>query len=339
MGFIYFGSADAEEMAVRNAEFVADIKSYVSLFMNRLTSPKNASLYNRLLKCNASVNFTADGLTIVIPIKDIDECRRLPLADRIVLAAGYRVIGLHGVKNVPVDTYLYPCSKGVALEDAAQIVTDLSALTSFDDDTTSAARDHKIDFRVTIDSLQTGKNFFILPPADTNEKGHYGCLITDGKSGFAIPDLFVGAGVRILPLTEVNMKAVKEDALNVGAPVEIVIKGAVCKAFEDLYTIACDIKQGACEAHAHRYVDQDVAVALASTKHNLALRTPSFYANSEIMELMTRDHLAIAENVWHSVSLPNLDQAAHLAIDAYLKRVSDAFNHVFNKQEKRNGKN
>lgn len=339
MGFIYFESAEAEEMAVRNAEFVADIKSYVSLFLDRLTSPKNASLYNRLSKCNASVNLTADGLTVVIPVKDIDECRRLPLADRIVLAAGYRVIGLHGVKNVPVDTCLYPCSEGIALEDAAQIVTDLSALTSFNDDEPSAAHDRRTDFRVTIDSLQTGKNFFILPPADTDEKGHYGCLITDGKSGFAIPDLFASAGVRILPLTEVNIKAVKEDALNVGAPVEVVIKGAVCKAFADLYTIACDIEQGACEVRTHRYVDQDVAVALASAKHNLALRAPSFYGNSEIMELMTRDHLAIAESVWRGVSLPNIDQAAHLAVDAYLKRVADAYSHVFNKQEKRNGKN
>lgn len=339
MSFIDFDSAEAEEMAARNAEFVADIKSYVSLFMDRLTSPKNARLYNELSKCNASVNLTADGLTIVIPVKDIDECRRLPLADRIVLTGGYRVIGLHGVKHVPVDTCLYPCCEGITLESAAQIVTDLSALTVFNDDTTSVKRDRGIDFRVTIDSLQTGKNFFILPPADTNEKGHYGCLITDGKSGFAVPDLSANAGVRILPLTEVNMKAVKEDALNVGAPVEIVIKGAVCKAFEDLYTIACDIEQGECEARAHRYVDQDVAVALVSTQHNLALRTPSFYTNSEVMELMTRDHLAIAESVWHSVSLPNLDQAAHLALETYLTRVIEAYNHVFNKQEKRNAKN
>lgn len=339
MSPIYFESADAEKMAVRNAEFVADIKSYISLFIDRLTSPKNVSLYNRLAECNASVNLTADGLTIVIPVKDIDECRRLPLADRIILTAGYRVIGLHGVKRVPVDTCLYPCGTGVTLENAAQIVTDLSALTFFSGDTTSTERDREINLCVTVDSLQTGKNFFILPPADTNEKGHYGCLITDGKSGFAIPDLFASAGLRILPLTEVNMKAVKEDALNVGAPVEIVIKGAVCRAFEDLHTIACDIRHGACEARAHRYVDQDVAVALASTQHNLALRTPSFYTNSEIMELMTHDHLAIAESVWHSASLPNLDQAAHLAVDAYFKRVIDAYNHVFNKQEKRNGKN
>lgn len=339
MSFIYFESADAEEMAVRNAEFVADIKSYVSLFMDRLTSPKNARLYNKLLEYNASVNFTADGLTIVIPVKDIDECRRLPLADRIILTGGYRVIGLHGVKNVPVDTCLYPCSEGVTLERAAQIVTDLSALTIFSDDKTPNECGHGIDFHVTIDSLQTGKNFYILPPADTNEKGHYGCLITDGKSGFAIPDLSAGAGIRILPLTEVNMKAVKEDALHVSAPVEIVVKGAVCKAFEDLSTIIHDIKQGACEARTHRYVDQDVAVALVSTKHNLALRTPSFYTNSEVMELMTRDHFTIAENVWHSVSLPNLDQAAHVAVESYLKRVTDAYNHVFDKQEKRNGKN
>lgn len=339
MSFIYFESADAEEMAVRNAEFVADIKSYVSLFMDRLTSPKNARLYNKLLECNASVNFTADGLTIVIPVKDIDECRRLPLADRIVLTAGYRVIGLHGIKNVPVDTCLYPCSEGVTLERAAQLVTDLSALTIFSDDETSAQHDHEIDFRMTTDSLQSGKNFFILPPADTNEKGHYGCVITDGKSGFAIPDLFASAGVRILPLTEVNMKAIKEDVLSVDAPVEIVVKGAVCEAFKNLSTIAHDIEQGECEAHTHRYVDQDIAVALVSTQHNLALRTPSFYTNSEIMELMTRDHLAIAENVWHSVSLPNLDQAARIAVESYLARVTDAYNHVFNKQEKRNGKN
>lgn len=339
MSFIYFESADAEKLAARNAEFVADIKSYVSLFMDRLTSPKNARLYNELSKCNASVNFTADGLTIVIPVEDIDECRRLPLADRIILAGGWRVIGLHGVKNVPVDTVLYPCTEGITLERAAQIVTDLSALTDFNDNAASAKRACGTDLCVTTDSLQTGKNFFILPPADTDEKGHYGCLVTDGKSGFAIPDLFASAGVRVLPLTEVNMKAVKDDALHVDAPVELVIKGAVCKVFEDLRTIVCDIKNGACEAHAHRYVDQDVAVALVSTEHNLALRTPSFYSNSQVMELMTRDHLAIAENVWHSVSLPNLDQAAHLAVDSYLRRIADAYDRVFNKQEKRNAKN
>jgi hypothetical protein len=339
MSFIYFESADAEKMAARNAEYVADIKSYVSMFMDRLTSPKNARLYNELSKYNGSVNLSADGLTIVLPVVDIDKCRRLPLADKIILTGGYHVIGLHGVKHVPVDTCLYPCDEGIPLEKAAQLIVDLSAITEFDD--VPAADEHvrKTDLHATVDSLQTGKNFFILPPADTDKKGHYGCLITDGKSGFAIPDLFADAGARILPLTEVNMKAVKEDALNIDAPVEMVLKGAVCKALEDLHTIACDIEQGACEVRAHHYLDQDIAVALVSTKHNLALRTPSFYTNSQIMELMTRDHVAIAENVWHSVALPNLDQAAHLAVDAYLKRVVDAYNHVFNKQEKRNGKN
>lgn len=339
MSFIYFESADAEKMAACNAEFVADIKSYVSMFMDRLTSPKNARLYNKLTQYNGSINLSTDGLTIVLPVKDIDECRRLPLADKIILTGGYHVIGLHGVKNVPVDTCLYPCGEGISLEKAAQFIVDLSAITEFNDATAAAERVFGVDPHTIVDSLQTGKNFFILPPADTDKKGHYSCLITDGKSGFAIPDLFADAGVRILPLTEVNMKAVKEDALNVDAPVEIVLKGAVSKALKDLYTVACDIKQGACEVHAHRYVDQDIAVALVSTQHNLALRTPSFYTNSQIMELTTRDHVAIAEGVWHSVTLPNLDQAMHLAVDAYLSRVIDAYNHILSKQEKRNGKN